>query len=447
MSDEKISFEMNQTKIGVRYYPDYDHYRSSEIKLWLPELKSAGISWILLTSSIKQAIPEHFIKQLIDAQIEPIIHFDIPLGNHQAKDEVQPLLAAYSKWGIKTIIFFDKPNVKENWPASAWAQEGIVDRFADLFIPLANAAIDEEITPILPGLEPGGDYWDTTFLRELLDILLQRNQAQLIENLALSAYIPNTSKDLNWGIGGPDRWPNARPYFLPEGEQDQRGFRIFDWYNAITTAILGTVKPMLLLEDSQTKKIDKENDTSERLPIIANLVSMKKVAETDNTYYEPVTNNITACLFSGFDSTTEGTFQPKNGEAQSIELPARLAELKKWFANYEPVLSETPQEIEEKSLKDDFNDQEFLIEKYILLPTYDWGIPEWQFTSLMPFIKKYHPTIGFSLKEAALARHVFALGDETIFDEDTLQAMRNEGSIVERITGDGTTIATILSQR
>ena len=64
--------------------------------------------------------------------------------------------------------------------------------------------------------------------------------------LALSAYAWTHGRSLDWGAGGPERWPSARPYLTPAGSQDQRGFRIFDWYRAVTQATIGADLPMLL---------------------------------------------------------------------------------------------------------------------------------------------------------------------------------------------------------
>jgi hypothetical protein len=87
------------------------------------------------------------------------------------------------------------------------------------------------------------------------------------------------------------------------------------------------------------------------------------------------------------------------------------------------------------------------IEHYLLLPLYEWGVADWHLEVIKPFVLKHHPTIGFSLAEAALAKVVTVIGGEQNFPEAKLNELRTLGCEVERISGDGTTIATQLSER
>ena len=66
---------------------------------------------------------------------------------------------------------------------------------------------------------------------------------------------------------------------------------------------------------------------------------------------------------------------------------------------------------------------------------------------IKPFVKKYHPTIGFSLQEACFAERVTVVGNVSIFSEDDLNVLRSSGCQVERIQGNGTSIATQLAER
>ncbi len=62
-------------------------------------------------------------------------------------------------------------------------------------------------------------------------------------------------------------------------------------------------------------------------------------------------------------------------------------------------------------------------------------------------MKKYAPTVGFSLEEAALAEKVTVIGNSVSFTDETLDQLRACGCQVERISGDGTSIATQLAER
>jgi hypothetical protein len=66
---------------------------------------------------------------------------------------------------------------------------------------------------------------------------------------------------------------------------------------------------------------------------------------------------------------------------------------------------------------------------------------------IQPFINKHHPTIGFSLEEASLASHVTVFAGTHQIPDDTLDALRLAGGMVERIEADGISIATELYER
>ncbi len=85
------------------------------------------------------------------------------------------------------------------------------------------------ITPVFSPLEPGGGFWDTSFLRLALQGLKNRHQVDLFEKYR-SAYGWSQLHSLNWGSGGSERWDGSPSVCCPHGCQDQRGFHIFDWY-------------------------------------------------------------------------------------------------------------------------------------------------------------------------------------------------------------------------
>ena len=243
-----------QNRLGLHYFPDTLHYRTQDLEIWLPELEKMGIGWLTLLAPLERAIPEYFLHGLVDAGIQPILHFQIPTNAALHPEIPRLLLRSYAKWGIKHAVFFDKPNSRTSWSASDWVQMDLVERFLDLFIPVSETAIDEGLIPIFPPLEPGGDYWDLSFLESSLQILQRRGRVSLLNNLALSACAWIGCKPISWGIGGPQRWPNARPYFTPSDSQDHLGFRIFDWYEALAQRQLGTLLPIFLLRSGATPK-------------------------------------------------------------------------------------------------------------------------------------------------------------------------------------------------
>jgi hypothetical protein len=236
----------NNTRLGFHYFPDLEHYSERDLRTWLPELKNLDASWITLIAPTDRAIPEPFICGLIEGAIEPILHFPLSFESFPTARDLAFLFNNYARWGLNYVVLFDRPNSRSVWPKSAWAQTHLVERFLDHFIPLAEIAIHSGLIPVFPPLEPGGDYWDTAFLRSALESILRRRKTELIESMVLGAYAQAGELPLNWGSGGPERWPNVRPYDTPPGSEDQLGFHIFDWYIAILNAVLDRSTPLLL---------------------------------------------------------------------------------------------------------------------------------------------------------------------------------------------------------
>ena len=82
------------------------------------------------------------------------------------------------------------------------------------------------------------------------------------------------------------------------------------------------------------------------------------------------------------------------------------------------------------------------ISHYLLLPSYDWGVVDWHLDLIRPFVKQHQPTIGFSLEEASKAARVSVIGGVQAFSQDDLITLKTAGCIVNRISRDGTSIAT-----
>jgi hypothetical protein len=87
------------------------------------------------------------------------------------------------------------------------------------------------------------------------------------------------------------------------------------------------------------------------------------------------------------------------------------------------------------------------IRHYLLLPGYEWGVSDWYLEVIRPFVKKYRPTVGFSPEEAERATRVTVVGNEQNYPDDLLDRLQKAGCVIEQIGGDGTNIATELSER
>ncbi len=235
------------TGLGFHYFPDDAHYRATDLQTWLPELKSLGASWLTLIGSPARAIPESFLRPIVEAGIEPIIHLPVTPAQAVDLDALRVLYEAYARWGAHYVVLYDRPNTRAAWQADEWGREGLIDRFLDLLLPPLQFAQASCLTPVIPPLKQIGDYWDTSFLDKALALLKQRGQDHLLKELVFGFYGFTGNRPLEWGAGGPARWPDSRPYNTPPGSQNQGGFRAFEWYADVIKSHLGEARPLLML--------------------------------------------------------------------------------------------------------------------------------------------------------------------------------------------------------
>jgi len=448
-----------KSRLGFHYFPDTDHFRESDLNLWLPKLKALGAGWLTLLAPVNRAIPENFISRLLESGIEPVLHFDLPIEAPIQPDSLTLILNSYAKWGIRYVIFFNRPNSRNSWASNSWAQSDLVERFLDIYLPMAETALQAGLSPVFPPLEPGGDYWDTAFLRAALYGIQRRGHTRLLKNIALSAYAWSGDKPLDWGAGGPERWPGARPYFTPSGQQDHLGFYIFDWYLALTKAVLGETRPILLMgvgdqpvcrKDSPAGTID-SNQTESTFTLVKLISGYEERGDLT-----PLPPEVQVCNFWLLTTAPNDPFERQSwyrSDGSTLPVvdallqwisvrnhtsmcgnaaPSRLSNLQ-----HEPI---TPVQGKPAS------STEYPIAHYLLIPVYEWGIADWHLDVIRPYVKKFKPTVGFSLEEARYAEKITVIGGPQTFSDEALNELRASGCIVERISGDGTSIATQLER-
>jgi hypothetical protein len=443
------------SRLGLHYFPDTLHYRDADLQTWLPELQDLGAGWLVLRTERDRAIPEQFLRGLKQAGVEPLVQFPLSLEDLPDLKDTRTLLEVYAHWGVRYLIFYDRPNTREAWPASGWVQQDLVERFLDRYLPLANLAHQMGINPVFPALEPGGSYWDTAFLRSALQIMQRRKQDALLEHLVLSAYGWTGSahpalkqRSLGWGAGGPERWPISRPYHLPDGSQDQRGFRIFDWYLSIARGVLHEACSLILLNagmpgDPAASAVEPAGpeEQAKTTTAIARLLSGEEVADPldEEKILEPIPRPVIACNFWLLSADPASMHFPyawfEDKEHRRPVADAVRAWKRTWQASH--AGQEVPGE----------NAPGRSIHHYLLLPGYEWGISDWYLEVIRPFVKKYRPTVGFSLEEAEKASRVTVVGNSQNYPEDYLDRLQKAGCYIEQIGGDGTNIATELSVR
>jgi hypothetical protein len=436
-------------RIGFHYYPDRNHYQESDLHTWQPELQTLGASWLTLIAPGNRAIPESFLNGLIDQDIEPILHFQLPLDSPPQVKDLELLFSNYARWGVHYIVLFDSPNDRSVWSSSDWSQNDLVDRFLDLFVPPAEAAAKSGLTPVFPPLTPGGDYWDTSFLRGSLQAMERRGNYYLLDRLAISANAYAGNRPLNWGSGGPERWPEARPYQTKGNGQDQRGFCIYDWYTAIAQAVLGEAKPIILFHlgsssgDPKSPAFDKSAHVRRTVAMAQALAGPSSTPKNNPSMaaINPLPPEVLCGNFWLLTAEPDNEHTPHAWYLPGEGVNPRVHGLTRWHSWAKSL----PGSGEINSSPTYLNDHP--IPHYLVLPAYEWGITDWHLNAARPFIRKYRPMIGFSLNYANMAARVTVVGDTEQVPEADLDQLRNSGCQVERISGDGISIATQLAEK
>jgi len=265
------------SRLGFHYAADSLHYREKDLQTWLPELQKMGAGWLTLQAPAERAVPEVFLSGLLQANIRPILQFELPVSLLRPGDGLRLLFNHYARLGVEYVVFYDRPNMRRSWASDLWAQSDLVERFLDQYLPLAELAVTEGLTPVFPPLEPGGDFWDLAFISSALESMQRRGCQHLLEKLVLGVYARAGNRPLTWGAGGSQRWPGARPYMQQDGIQDHRGFLSFEWYLEICQKVLGCRLPVILFQagsqlgdcqDSQFEKVDAAQHAARNLALI-----------------------------------------------------------------------------------------------------------------------------------------------------------------------------------
>ncbi|MBN1438358.1 MAG: hypothetical protein JW929_03025 [Anaerolineales bacterium] len=377
--------------LGIHYFQDDRHFRVKDAELWLPELLSMDLRWLVLSTSISQAIPEGFIRMLTEAGVEPIILLD--------REPIQPppavaysIFRAYRRAGAHFIAPFPAPNLVSSWVAGGRSFPSPVRQFLSVFPPVAEAVLAEGMTPVFPMLDPCGNYWSLAFLEAFLSGLDHCGKGDLARNLAVACDFSARNRPLDWGSGGPARWPEARPYLTTPGSQDHLGFQGYLWTDDVVRRTLGTSLPLIGLKAGATvgDLTDPEYPPVDPLRQADVNLQAAQIASAGG-FAAPV---LCLCFWilsadDGAPEASEAWFR-NNGSALPIVDSLKRRALSKRLQ---------PAEAGRKSLR-----------HYLLLPA-DPGIlsgAAWE--SLRTYMQAFQPVCGFSIDEASQAEKVTILG-------------------------------------
>jgi len=410
-------------RLGFHYYQDTDHFQAKDLALWLPQLKSLNTAWLILQSPLTNAIPEEFVVGLLENGIQPIINFDLQVNDETRPEELRVILSAYSKWGVKYVLFFRSPNVKNAWGEGTWAQGDLVERFLDRYIPFVRMAEQHGLTSIFPPLQPGGDYWDLSFLKKVFQLSQQRRTIGFGKSFHMAVSAQTFSKPITWGNGGSSRWKTPRPYSNPElGEEDQIGFNSWQWYAELAKSMLNcSLKFFLFWFGSSTVKpndLDPTLDFKQLSEIIDGQITVGK--------NQPVIDNQVVACFLWMQSMDDSKAVAQTAWFDDIGQPRQ-----KQIEDYQQLVQETHKQSLEYPVSNKVAELMYPIDHYLLLPSYEWGVPENTLDRVRPIIRDSRPTIGFSLFEAMNARKVTIWNENGAFDEKDIDMLRQAGCLVD----------------
>jgi hypothetical protein len=378
--------------LGIHYFSDDRHFRLKDLELWIPELQSLSFRWLAVSGSLACAIPEDFLKKMVDADIEPVLLLDRdPIS---PPSEILPLvLRSYRRAGVRFIAPFPAPNADASWPGADWQSVSPVDRFLKIFPPVAEAILAEGMTPVFPMLDPNGSYWSLAYLEAFLSGMDRCGKGDLARKLALAVNFSSFNRPLDWGAGGPSRWPNVQPYLTPPDSQDHLGFQGYLWVDDIVRRTLGESLPMIGLKAGATVGDLTDPEYSPMDPVRQTDVNLQ-VAQiaSGSRFSAPV-----LCLCYWVLAADEG--DPTASEA--------------WYRNDGstlPIVDSLKRRSLGKNLQHAPAIQKSL-RHYLLLPQDPVSISGRAWESVRNYLLAFQPVCGFSIDEACQAEKVTILGD------------------------------------
>ncbi len=402
-------------KIGFHYFPDSAHFTSRDQQHWLPVLERLGASWLTVVADPTEVIPREFLQSLKEVGIEPIVEIAHHSNMKVDRRELNAQAQHYVNNGVRYITFLREPNLERGWSVGEWQKPRLVERLTTLLLPALETFADVGLYPLLPPLYPGGDYWDTAFFTEMVDVVSRNGSRNLINRLGICLHHYAFNRPLNWGRGGPGQWQDSRP-FRTVGE-DHRGWRSWEWYDDIIRTKMGRSVPIL---SGATGAILHSRDQAD-LPettveqhVERNLALVRTIQQHDAPEFLMNLNFWLLAAEPGHPAYDQAWFRSDGSHLPIVE---RL------MASY--TAPSRPQ-IADKTTPGAIN-------HYLLLPQWDWGISSLHWETVLPFVQATRATVGFQLSEAKRAHRVTVLIGAQGYDERIVTELQSAGCLVETI--------------
>ncbi len=421
------------TGIGFHYVTATRHYDRHSLDFWLGELKELGASWLILPSTLEATIPEFFLRELIAAQIEPVILVDVRPIQPTDRLRLLEVCRGYAECGVYYLSIYPEPNLATRWRIEDWAAPGLVERFARVLIPALETVHAADLFPLISPLAPGGQYWDLTFLRVLLGCLARDLRREIRERLGICIHCDVGNRPMTWGMGGPSRWPYARPYDCPSGSQDHRGWSAFEWYDALVRELLGESLPIIC---TRTRLVPGDHDDPS-LPVLDEIAHGMRSAEIARRVMDGDVPDYffnTAFWALGAGDTDDDAYAWYKRSTSVLPAVRALKQLKKhprrfsWDApNGDPASRQSGRSIYHY----------VLLQPSTAPPTADGQSARWLISATADYVAYFRPTIGFSEDEARRASRVTIIGADTRRLAEAEESLRESGCLVEVIAGRG----------
>jgi hypothetical protein len=412
-------------QMGFHFFHDLDHYTIGQADQWHRLTGEYSGGFVVLRSPTDRAIPETILDFFFNRNIMPVIQFDYHALRRTDSHDVDLLLTHYHRAGVKLLQLEGYVNQKEYWQNTS-STNSILVQIAEAVVWFHQLAVVKGFTHVLPKMVPGGDYWDLIVLEQLLKAIEQTELG--LTSLVLSFAAWTYGHSLLWGEGGQAKWIQARPYQKAISGEDHRGFLGFAWYQEIAVKVLGYKLPVILF-DAGRKNVDVVADSAAEF-----VVQLRKICDfLADPRKQNLLDHVTGVCFY---------FAP---EFASDEL---ITTLQRYIPRYERKTNDQRNEqSHEKAVGYEAEiENQKQIEHYLLLPKYEWGIAKWHLEASVPFILKYHATLGFRLDEAYHAEKVTVVMDNDVFPEGILAELHEHGCDVRVLRGDGTKIAALLAE-
>lgn len=421
-------------RLGFHYFPDALHYTQKDTNIWLPVLEEMGIGWLILHSPLARAIPEDFIRSFSSKKINLVVDFNHPLDQDVDWDGLATLIRAYGIWGVRYALFDRYANMRESWGNSLWGNPALVRDYADRFIHFSQIALDNTIRPILGPLVPGGDYWDMAFLSTSLTRIRDSAPDLVKNNLTLSAFAWDYSRSLDWGAGGPAIWAQAASYKHPdEDNQNQQGFRSYEWVDHAARMVYGRSFPTLLLEAG----IPINPAYSDNTPIVPDMgkqLAIYGLLRGQNVFENLSEDRLLAAippqviagnfyvLSSSEEKVSSLQWFQEDGQRQP---PAQAIYVREGFLDLPSAQKKTEQE--------EISVHEFIYRRYVLIAKALQASLDQIFKALEGFMESHKPMVGFSEREAVKAAIITVISPDGTLEQQILEKLKKNGSLVNII--------------